>query len=306
MTEHFNEELGIYYRVNAFLPGRRTLVFVHGLSGSSSTWQWHEARFESQYNLLTYDLRGHGKSKKYLRCSDYEIPHFAEDLSALLQYLAIDRCVLISHSFAVLIALEFLRVNQSSVEGAVLLSGDYDIGRNARAKVLKSLLGPVALLEGLPFHPGAGRHIDYAQYPNSGDFDMRRLFADVRNTTWRVFLYCTKLVFAVHHEFLLGDIRVPVLLMHGRKDRIFSVENSIYMATRIPRAELVIVDDVDHILVLNRPREVGDAIESFARQLAPQVRGGAALQSGPQPVAQGHDCERRRTGDEDAPGADGL
>ena len=268
MTEHVLEERGIYYRTNAFVPGRQTLVFVHGVSGSSSAWTPYEARFESSYNLLTYDLRGHGKSRKYPRCRDYAIPHFVEDLKAVLEHVGIDQCVLISHSFAVLIALEFLRGHQACVRGAVLLSADFDVGRPLPAKVLKTLLAPVTLLEWLPFHPRAGRHIDYARYPDSGDWHLPRMRADVGNTTWRVYLYCTKQAFAVHAEVLLVNIRVPVLLMHGRKDTIFSVDNARYMAARIPRAELVVLDDADHILVLNRPHQVGDTIERFVRQLS--------------------------------------
>ena len=284
MTEHFAEELGIYYRKNTFVPGRQTLVFVHGLSGSSSTLLVHEAMFESRYNLLSYDIRGHGKSRKYARYRDYEIPRFAEDLQALLEHLAIDRCVLISHSYAVLIALEFLRLHQARVEGAVLLSGAYAIGRSLPAKVLTGLLSPVVLLDARPFHPGPGGHVDYAQYPDSGDWNMRRILADARNTTWRVWLCCTKQVFAADHELTLPDIHVPVLLVHGRKDSIFSVENSIDMAARIPRAELVIVEDIDHIIVLNRPREVGDAIERFVGRLPQHGHADVARPSDAQPA----------------------
>jgi 3-oxoadipate enol-lactonase len=267
MTEHRFEERGIYYRVNVFEPSRRTLVFVHGISGSSSAWRLYEARFQDRYNVLTYDIRGHGKSKKYSRCRDYAIPHLVEDLKALLEHLAIDRCVLISHSFAVLIVLEFLREHQASVEGVVLLSADFDVGRRVHARVLRTALAPVVLLDLLPFHPRAGRHIDYERYPNSGDWSVKRMIADVGNTTWRVYLYCARASYAVHAESVLAEIRVPVVLVHGAKDSILPVENSIYMVARIPLADLVVLDDADHILVLNRPGEVGDAIEGLLHRL---------------------------------------
>jgi non-heme chloroperoxidase len=297
MTEHRLDERGIYYRTNAFETGRQALVFVHGVSGSSSAWQPYEARFESQYNVLTYDLRGHGQSKKYPRCRDYMIAHFVEDLRALLEYLAIDQYVLISHSFAVLIALEFLHAHQTGVQGAILVSAEFDVSRSARAKVLQKLLVPVALLERLPFHPRAGRHIDYTRYPGSGDWNILRMLADIGNTTWRVYLYCSKQAYTVHAEALLANIRTPVLLVHGKEDTIFSVENSIYMATRIPRADLMVLDDADHILVLNRPREVGDAIESFVRGLAQDPRAGRVF-LGPESATHIHNSDQRRASDE--------
>ena len=50
-----------------------------------------------------------------------------------LEHLAITTCVLITHSFAVLIALEFLRQHQDCVEGLVLVSADFDVGRRVSA-----------------------------------------------------------------------------------------------------------------------------------------------------------------------------
>ncbi len=273
MTEHFFADKGLYYRTNAFVLDRPTLVFVHGVSGSSSAWKPYEGRFEPQYNVLTYDLRGHGKSTKYGRCCDYAILHFVEDLRALLQHLAIDRCVLISHSFAVLITLDFLRTYQGLVDGVVLLSADFNVGRHMSARILKILLAPIALLDHVPFRPRVGRHVDYARYPNSGDWNIPRMIADVSNTTWRVFLYCAKESYAVQADPLLMNIVKPVLLVHGKKDTIFSVANSIYMANRLPTADLLVLDDADHIIVLNRPREVGDAIDAFVHRLT-EERGG--------------------------------
>jgi hypothetical protein len=44
------------------------------------------------------------------------------------------------------------------------------------------------------------------------------------------------------------------------------------MATRIPTAHLVVLEDANHILVLNRPREFGDAIETFVQMLSNEAR----------------------------------
>jgi pimeloyl-ACP methyl ester carboxylesterase len=262
---------GIYYRVNDFSPGRPTLVFVHGVSGSSSAWKAYEARFQHDYNVLTYDMRGHGQSSKYRRCADYEISHLVDDLHALLNHVAVDTCVLVSHSFGTLVALEFLRTGQARVAGAVLISGDYDVGRRSSARLLEAALAPVRLLERVPFRPRRGAHVDYSCYPDSGDWNVRRMLADIGNTTWRVYWYCTKAAYAVHAESLLPEIHVPVLLVHGRQDTIFPLANSTYMADRIPDAALVIIEDADHIVVLNRPLEVGDAIEEFVHRLSKQT-----------------------------------
>jgi pimeloyl-ACP methyl ester carboxylesterase len=268
MKEGRLESLGLYYRTNDFTPGRPTLVFVHGVSGSSSAWHSYEERFRRDCNVLTFDIRGHGCSTKYRRGADYAITHFVDDLRALLRHLAIERCVLVAHSFATLIALEFLRTDHSSVAAAVLISSDFDVGRRLPARILRAALVPMGLLEFLPFRAGRGHHVDYSRYPDSGDWNISRMREDIGNTTWRVYLYCTRASYAVRADAYLPSIRVPILLLHGRQDTIFPVGNSIYMATRLSDAELVVIDGANHILVLNRSREVCQAIEQFLRRLS--------------------------------------
>jgi pimeloyl-ACP methyl ester carboxylesterase len=273
VNDYFLNGQGIHYRTNTFEPGRRTLVFVHGVSGSSSAWRHYETRFSPDYNVVTYDLRGHGKSRKYAHFDDYAVDHFIEDLSTLLDYLCIERCTVIGHSFATLLALELIRRHPERVDSAVLISADFDVGRTPRARLLRAILAPVALIDHVPFRPGPGAHVDYARFPQSGDWDLRRMTADIGNTTWRVYLYCSRQIYAVHAGATLRSISVPVLLVHGQRDSIFSIENARYMSTQIPDAHLVVLSDADHIIVLNHPERVGAAIQQFlARPVVDQPR----------------------------------
>jgi pimeloyl-ACP methyl ester carboxylesterase len=267
MNEQWLDAQGIYFRTNDFRAGRQTLVFVHGVSGSCSAWRAYESRFEHDFNVLSYDLRGHGRSHKYRRCADYAIPHFVDDLRALLRHLRIDACILVAHSFATLIALEFLRTEQARVDGVVLISPDFDVERRMAARILRAALTPLTLLERFPFRPRKGRHVDYSRYVNSGDWNIARMREDIANTTWRVYWYCTIASYSVHAGPFLSEIRVPVLLVHGGKDTIFPLENSVYMAARIRFVDLVVIDDANHIVVLNQPHAVSEAIEQFARHL---------------------------------------
>jgi pimeloyl-ACP methyl ester carboxylesterase len=271
MTERVLEDRGISYRTNEFERDRPTLVFVHGVSGSSSAWRAYEGRFERHYNLVTYDIRGHGKSRKYNRRADYAIEAFVDDLAALLAHLSIRRCIVVGHSFAVLIVLEFLRLHPDLASGAILLSADFDVGRRRSARLLKLAMAPIAFFERLPLRRAAGRQIDYTPFAGSGDWNLRRLCADIGNTTWRVYLWCLAEALEPHPEWSLEEIHVPVRLVHGRRDTIFSVKNAIRLAAGIPLSDLVLLD-TDHTLVLNRPREVGDAIEGYLTRWWPAGR----------------------------------
>src|SRR5689334_8832829 len=103
MKDQYWEERGIAYRTNTFDDSRQTLVFIHGLGTTCSVWVSFETALESNYNILTYDLRGHGLSRRYKNYEDYEPERLVGDLQALMQFLKISSCWLISVSFGTLI-----------------------------------------------------------------------------------------------------------------------------------------------------------------------------------------------------------
>ncbi len=263
MREYYLKSHGVYYRTNVWRESRPILVFVHGLSGSSSAWKKFEERFENNYNLLTFDIRGHGKSRKHKVYDAYKIAHFVDDLHTLLLHCSVKKFVLISHSFGTLIALEFLVHYQQMVTHAIFLSPSFAPGKSMGAKFIAPLLAFAPKLELLPTRANTGKHIDYQKYQNTGDWNVRRMLADVPNTGLRIYLYCTRQSFSVDREEFLPFITIPVLIMHGKKDTIFPVKNSLIMKERITGAQLVLLPDADHIIVLNKVNEVSEEIVQF-------------------------------------------
>lgn len=269
MKEHSFDSNGatISYRTSDFQSDRQTLVFVHGLSGSSSAWLEYENYFEKRYNVLTFDLRGHGKSSKPKEYAAYTIKHFADDLHRLIEHLGIKTFILISHSFGTLIALEFLAKHQNQVTASVFLCPGFAPDRRIPARILKFFLNVVPLFEWLPFTLKPGTHIDYLNHPNTGDWNIRRMIADVGNTTLRVYLYATRQAFEFDREKFLSEIHIPVLIMQGNKDTIFPVQNAITMAEKIPHSRLNLLEGTDHIIVLNNFSEVSAAIDLFLQDI---------------------------------------
>jgi pimeloyl-ACP methyl ester carboxylesterase len=264
MQNDIHEKTGLYYRTNEFRSDRQTLVFIHGVTGSSSAWKKYEAAFKDTYNILTFDLRGHGKSKKYKRYEDYSIHTFSEDIVAMLSDLAINKFVLVSHSFGTIIAVDFLRKHQTRVTKAVFLS---PIG-NLKQMRWSRLIHEVSLLLALlyrfwPFYRSHGSQIDYSRFPNSGDWNVPRLLADLSNTGLRIFLYCFIHLYYYSHEQYWSRVTVPSLILHGKKDTISSVHAAEKIASEIERSDLVLLEQANHILVLNNFEEVSSQLKKF-------------------------------------------
>jgi pimeloyl-ACP methyl ester carboxylesterase len=272
MKEFLFEARDIYYRKNEFEPNRPTLVFVHGLSGSSSAWKKYEERFEKKYNILTFDLRGHGASARPKEYSAYKIELVADDLFELLKHLRIEHCILISHSFGSLTALSFIEDHPGIAEAAILLSPHYNVNEIKTSKLAKPFLNAtLSILDLISFKPKKGGHVDYGRFVNSGDWNIRRMIADVGNTGLRIYLYCTKQAYNFNGEPSIGKINIPILIIHGTKDTIFPVRGAKSMAEKIAGSEIVIMDKADHILVLNHEGTISPIIENFVGKIHPDA-----------------------------------
>lgn len=264
MKESFFEPRGIYYRVNEFKPERQTIIFVHGVSGSSSAWLPYEKNLVSGFNILSFDLRGHGKSGKPRSYEEYKMEDFAEDLFLLTEHLKLEKFILISHSLGSLIALDFLKKHQEKVSRVIFLAPNFSVGNMLSARIILPFLWiVVSIFKKFPFHPRTGKHIDYSRFQNTGDWNIPRMIADIGNTTLRVYIYATRQTYDFNGEDILGEIQIPTLIIHGKKDTIFPVKYGILMAEKIPGAKLVFLEEADHIIALNKVTEILKEINKF-------------------------------------------
>ncbi len=259
MQEYFlkNE---IYYRTNEFKPERPTLVFAHGAVGSSAAWIPYEKIFENKYNIVSYDIRGHGKSKKYPKYNDYEIKNFVNDLHALITHLKISKFILISNSFAALIALEYIKLYRETVIASVFTSPEIYLHEGFLAKIMRT----VFTLGGIfPFHPKPRGHVDYSKHIGSTDWDIARNLADMRKTTLRVHFHVLRQSLNPSQQYDLEKINIPTLIIHGEKDTMVPIKNAMLMAEKIKNSEFVRIKNVDHNTVHNAVKEMSAAIEVF-------------------------------------------
>jgi 3-oxoadipate enol-lactonase len=264
MKEFFSVASGLSYLTNDLTADRPTLVFLHGLSGSSSAWLAYEPVFAHKYNLILVDLRGHGKSKRPINYRDYEVDKFADDLVELIRELRLQRFYLVGHSLGSLLAAGVLRLLPDETRSVVFLSPVFGLSRLRGARVTARLLRWAAgALRVMPFHAGRQQRVDYERFPNSGDWNAARLRADICNTGLHPYLYALAQIYAIDHRDWWRSLDKPCLIVHGRRDSLIPFKNAMLLAQETPHCAFVLLKDADHILVLNNVSDVGHAIERF-------------------------------------------
>ena len=83
----------LYYDVVGEGPA---LTFAHGAGGNTASWFQQVPHFYDRYRTLSFDHRGFGRS----RCeeSQFDVEHFADDLTAILDDAGIEKTALVCQS----------------------------------------------------------------------------------------------------------------------------------------------------------------------------------------------------------------
>lgn len=129
------------YSITGSKEKAQKLVFLHGVMGFGLNWRTVTKSFESDYECLVYDQRGHGRS--FHPDNGYSPEDYAEDLRLILDELGWEKVNLVGHSMGGRNALEFAHRFPSRVARLVI----EDIGPVMRESAADSLL---TLLNSVP------------------------------------------------------------------------------------------------------------------------------------------------------------
>jgi sigma-B regulation protein RsbQ len=102
MNTNKNEYLHIDYLVSG--AGQVTLVFIHGGFIDKEYWHDQVTYFSRDFEVVTIDLAGHGKSGD--NRTDWTIELLGEDVIQVIKALALKKVILIGHSMGGYVILE--------------------------------------------------------------------------------------------------------------------------------------------------------------------------------------------------------
>ncbi|MDP7260582.1 MAG: alpha/beta hydrolase [archaeon] len=114
------------------------LVLVHGAVGTHDIWKPQIKHFSKKYKVITYDLRGHGKTEKGE--GEYSIGLFADDLNELLKKLNIEKPIICGLSLGGMIAQAYAVKHPDNVKSLVLSDTWASSSLTMRDKIVKHVL----------------------------------------------------------------------------------------------------------------------------------------------------------------------
>jgi pimeloyl-ACP methyl ester carboxylesterase len=278
-------------RIRARVSGRSsgpTIVFAHGVIESADVWghQLADPVLADRYRLVAYDARGHGGSgpaRGPAGDTPFTTRTQALDMAAVVEATASGRVVLVGHSMGG-IAIQSLwdgEVPESirkAVAGAVIVNSTFTAelagwrgagSQSARARervedIGQRVLGSERVVRRL--RPGKGDITRLAaRFIFGPDATLEQIEAGIRmyrGTPSATLAAAIDMVTTDLYD-VLPRIDVPVLVVAGSRDRITPAFLSEEMASRIPGAELVLLERSGHMTPFERPEELNTHIAKF-------------------------------------------
>lgn len=236
--------------------GPRTLVFVHGVNGSSESWRPQVDALRSECRVVTFDQRGHGASDDW-SAPDGLVETLGDDLAALLEQLDLTDVVLVGHSLGGIAILQFLvdhpDLCAARVTGAALVA---TTGTSHFVTETLRLPGPFARVE--------RRLVDAVT--SAAPEVLRRLGASCTLETLRNVFGALG---GYHLHDRLADVPTPVRVICGTRDHVTPVALSRRLAAILPAADLRIIEGGGHCLNRSHSGALTTAVRSFVDNLAP-------------------------------------
>jgi len=242
----------------------RPLLLIMGLGGNIEMWRpLEDALVAKGVQTIAYDASGTGESPP--RLVPLRMPGLARQAAHLLDVLGIPDADVLGVSFGGGVAQQLALDNPHRVRRLVLASTSVGLGGVPGNPVALGLLATPLRYYSPAFFRRTARLL-YGPFDADGDAEMLRAQANARRarppSLWG---YASQLTGAWGWTSLpwLHRIRKPVLVVSGGADPIVPPINARILARRLPDAELEVVPDAGHLLLMERAPEMAARIAEF-------------------------------------------
>lgn len=260
-------DISLYYEVHGH---GETIAMIMGLGGGLP-WVFRQVQdFSKQYRVVAFDNRGTGASDA--PDIPYSLEMMAGDLAGLLEAIGIKNAHVFGISMGGMIAQHFALLYPEKVKclilGATTCGGTRRVAPDMEAiKVLfdmehmQKLTPEERAMETLPF-------VFSQEFINNNQALIQQLLSKMVGHVTPPNGYMRQAAAIMGHDTYerLPEIKVPTLIIAGDADKLVPAENSRLMASRIPNAELVILEKMGHGFNIEAADIVNDTVLRFLKR----------------------------------------
>ena len=242
------------------------LVLNNGIIMNAATsWVYQTKTLSKYYRLLQYDCRGQGQSDHPE--SPYSMEHHADDLSALMDALKIEKAHIAGISYGGEVVQAFALKYPDKVRSLILMDTVSEIGAELRI-IIQSWVDALKTGDALAFFNAT------VPWNFSPEFiaNNTALLEDAKKRytllDFPAIIRLCEAFFEVDFTKRLKEIKVPTCIMVGELDLLKGTRYAEILKKNIPHAEYHVLMGSGHASCWERPQEFNSIVLGF---LAKQV-----------------------------------
>jgi pimeloyl-ACP methyl ester carboxylesterase len=247
-TVELADGLHVYALLAGPAEATETIVFLHGLGGSQSTWASVLGDFVGTYRIAALDLPGHGASDKPEPAAfDYSVPSLAATVGEAVEKLELSPSVIVGHSLGGAAAMQ-LALDRPSLVRALVLVDSAGLGAEVSGELLDRA-------EAEPSREEARKLLEL--FFENQRFILERGIDEMHATRSAPGADAAVKAFAasafsrsgqnVNYLDRLGELEAPVLIVWGELDRVLPATHAVAANTALPTSRLEIMEGVGHV-----------------------------------------------------------
>ena len=250
------EGIELYYEIHG---KGEPLLFIHGLGSSTRDWRDQINCFAKNFQVIVFDVRGHGQSDK--PPGPYSIPLFAQDTALLIEKLNLPPLPVIGISMGGMIAFQLTLDRPELVKQLVCINTLPEfVARTFKERfniwqrfLVLRLLGMRKI----------GEILSKRMFPKPEHATIRTTFVE----RWsendpRAYRDAMQAIVGWSVMDHISEIDCPTLVLASDNDYSSVAEKQAFV-TNIPGSKLVVIKDARHALPVERPDEFNAELEKF-------------------------------------------
>jgi pimeloyl-ACP methyl ester carboxylesterase len=247
--------VAISYEVHGKATDTVPLLLSHGFGASSAMWAPNLAALSRDRLVITWDLRGHGRSASPDDPAQYSQAASVADMSAILDACGVERAAIGGLSLGGFLSLAFYLVHPGRVSALLL----FDTGPGYKDDAARQRWNNWAVARAEAFDSDGLAALGASPEVRRGHHDPRGLASAARGIL-------TQQTSQVIDS--LSEIRVPTLVLVGSDDRPF-LNAADYMAIKIPAASKIVIGSAGHASNIDQPEVFNTAVLAFLDTMGP-------------------------------------
>jgi pimeloyl-ACP methyl ester carboxylesterase len=235
------------------------LLFIHGLGSSTRDWAAQVAYFARAYQVITFDLRGHGQSDK--PPGPYSLPLFASDTAGLLRALGGEAAPVVGVSLGGGVAFQ-LALDAPDLVRTLTIVNSTPALVGSPADIQQEIDRRVGIVRQVGMR-AMGEALSPNLFPRPEHAALRQAFVE----RWaandpEAYIAATLAMVGWSVRDQLGAIACPTLVIAADQDYSPLAVKEEYVAL-IPDARLVVIRDAHHAVPVEKPEEFNTVLEAF-------------------------------------------